>query len=64
MRFDAPHCHWTYTVGRYRSPWYWPSQQEAQEAADRPREGAPAPHVFQVHAAECRCTPTPQEVPA
>jgi hypothetical protein len=64
MRFDAPHCHWTYTLGRYRSPWYWGSQAEAREAAGEPRDGL-TPAVFQVHAADCRCTPpTPQEDPA
>lgn len=50
-------CHWTYRLGQYRSPWYWPTRQDAERAADcLPAPANPtAPEVYQVHADGCTC---------
>ncbi len=50
------HCHWTYTQGGYRSPWFWPTRVDAEHASQSlPAKGGPEPEVFVVHGTECTC---------
>jgi hypothetical protein len=51
------HCHWTYTQGGYRSPWFWPTRADAEQASKSlPAPGGPEPEVFAVHGTRCACT--------
>ena len=62
---QAPHCHWTWERGSYRSPWFWPTQADAEHASGALGElgGEGQPRVFAVHTAPCACAQK-EEVPA
>jgi hypothetical protein len=62
---QAPHCHWTWERGSYRSPWFWPTQADAEHASQVfPALGAEGePRVFAIHTQHCMC-PEEEEVPA
>lgn len=60
------HCHFTYRIGGYDSPWFWPTYEDAEHASRNlvpdPRV-SDRPEVYQVHGAHCACTPVMEGIP-
>lgn len=69
MKFDdGSHCHWTYRIGAYSTPFHWPTEADARHAAGVLEDNArmaQTPEVFQVHSPNhCACNDAKIEEPA